>query len=112
MLESLSHLHMAGTACAWFALAGVFSGFFSGLLGLGGAFVLVPSFLAIFGAYYDFDNKSTLQLTLGTTMACMVVNVVCATLAQSAKRSVAWPPGAKKGVGGVKVRAQSRHSYW
>ena len=89
-MESLSHLYVMGSACVWFALAGVFSGFLSGLLGLGGAFVLVPSFLAIFGAYYDFDSKSTLQLTLGTTMACMVVNAVCATLAQNKKRSVAW----------------------
>jgi len=74
----------------WFALTGVFSGFLSGLLGIGGAFIMVPAFLAIFQGYYHFESHFMLQLTLGTTMACMIVNSISATTAQSKKQSVQW----------------------
>lgn len=76
---------------AWFALTGVFAGFLSGLLSIGGAFIMVPAFLAIFQYYFHFDGKFLVQLTLGTAMACMVVNATCTTLAQHGKKSVCWP---------------------
>ena len=74
----------------WFALTGVFSGFLSGLLGIGGAFIMVPAFLTIFRDYYQFESHFMLQLTLGTTMACMIVNAISATTAQNKKQSVEW----------------------
>ena len=89
-MNPISTVAVAWDVWAWFALAGVYSGFLSGLLGIGGAFVLVPSFLAIFHFYYHFDNNFAVPLALGTTMACMVVNAVCSTLAQHRRCSVAW----------------------
>lgn len=77
--------------CAWFALTGVLAGFLSGLLSIGGAFIMIPAFLAIFQSYFHFDSKFLMQLTLGTTMACMVVNATCTTLAHHGKKSVCWP---------------------
>jgi uncharacterized protein len=73
-----------------FALTGVFSGFLSGLLSIGGAFVMVPAFLAIFGYYFHFESHFLLQLSLGTTMACMIVTAVSATSEQSKRGSVYW----------------------
>lgn len=73
-----------------FALTGVFSGFLSGLLSIGGAFILVPAFLAIFHGYYHFETHFMLQLTLGTTMACMIVNSISSTNAQNKRKSVYW----------------------
>jgi len=78
------------SAYGWFALTGVFSGFLSGLLGIGGAFIMVPAFLAIFQGYYHFESHFMLQLTLGTTMACMISNAISTTSAQSKKQSVEW----------------------
>lgn len=73
-----------------FALTGVFSGFLSGLLSIGGAFILVPALLAIFHGFYNFETHFMIQLTLGTTMACMIVNAISSTTAQSKKKSVYW----------------------
>jgi uncharacterized membrane protein YfcA len=73
-----------------FVLTGVFSGFLSGLLSIGGAFVLVPAFLAIFGYFFQFESHFMLQLTLGTTMACMIVTAVSSTSAQNKRNSVYW----------------------
>ena len=51
---------------------------------------MIPAFLSIFQAYFHFESKYLVQLTLGTAMACMVVNASCATLAQNRKKSVCW----------------------
>ncbi len=74
----------------WFLLTGACTGFLSGLLGIGGGLVLVPAFLAIFHAWYQLDDKFAVQMALGTTMACMVVNALCSTAAQNRKQCVAW----------------------
>lgn len=66
------------------------AGFLSWLLSIGGAFVLIPAFLAIFHGYFHFDDKFLLQLTLGTAMACIVVNSSCTTLAHNRQSSVSW----------------------
>lgn len=73
-----------------FALTGVLSGFLSGLLSIGGAFILVPALLAIFHSFYHFEAHFMLQLTLGTTMACMIVNAISSTNAQNKRQSVYW----------------------
>lgn len=73
-----------------FVLTGILSGFLSGLLSIGGAFVMVPAFLAIFGAFYHFESHFMLQLTLGTTMACMIVSSISSTNAQNKRNSVYW----------------------
>jgi len=73
-----------------FAITGLFTGLLSGILGIGGAFILVPVLLAIFGAYFVFDPQTILQMTLGTTMACMIVNSVSSTWSHKKLGTVDW----------------------
>lgn len=45
---------------------------------------MIPAFLAIFHGYFHFEDEFLPQLTLGTAMACSVVNSSCTALALKA----------------------------
>ena len=73
-----------------FALTGITTGLMSGVLGIGGAFVMVPALLAIFGAHFHFDPHTALELTLGTTMACMIANSISSTMSYHKDQLINW----------------------
>lgn len=70
-----------------FVTLGAAAGFLGGLIGIGGGFVLVP------GLYYLFSSHPetaavAMPLTLGTTMACMVLTSASTTRAQLRRGAV------------------------
>ena len=73
-----------------FALTGIISGFLSGLLSIGGGFILVPALIAIFTQYYNFEPHYAIQLILGTTMSCMIFTAVTSTFLQNKKGAIYW----------------------
>lgn len=91
------------------ALTGAVAGFFSGLLGIGGGFLVVPAYISLFG----FETK----VALGTSLAVIAVVAVPNILAQTAVGNIDWRaalllaagvvPGARLGAM-LSIRAQER----
>ena len=79
----------AGMVNGWwlFPLYGVLAGLLSGLLGLGGGFVLVPLLLVYFHVYQP-DMPWAMHLALGTSMAIVLVSSFAAARAQAKKGNV------------------------
>jgi uncharacterized membrane protein YfcA len=73
-----------------FAFTGVAAGFLSGLLSIGGGFILVPALMFIFSHFYRMDGHYAIQLILGTTMACMILTSISSTIAQNKLGSIHW----------------------
>lgn len=65
---------MPGEALTWLTYAGlgVFVGFFSGLLGVGGGSMIVPILGLVFVAF-GFPPDQVMHLSLGTSLACIVL---------------------------------------
>ena len=65
---------MAGDALTWLTYAGlgVLVGFFSGLLGIGGGSMIVPTLGLVFVAF-GFPPDQVMQLSLGTSLAAILL---------------------------------------
>ncbi len=61
-----------------FALAGIFSGFIGGLLGLGGGIVVVPVLTSLF-PLFGIDSALNMHLAVGTSMATIIVTTSIST---------------------------------
>jgi uncharacterized membrane protein YfcA len=75
----------------WLAYAalGVFVGFFSGLLGIGGGSMIVPVLGLTFVAF-GFSPDQVLHLSLGTSLAAMIIATASATHAHHRHGAVRW----------------------
>jgi uncharacterized membrane protein YfcA len=74
----------------WYLLLGAFTGFFAGLLGVGGGLVMVPVLTLMFAAQ-DFPADHVLHLALGTSMAAIVFTSVSSFRAHHKRGAVIWP---------------------
>jgi uncharacterized membrane protein YfcA len=75
----------------WLAypLLGVFAGFIAGLFGVGGGLTLVPVLYMIFSAQ-GFPEAHIMHLTLGTSMATIVMTSVSSMRAHHSYGAVRW----------------------
>ncbi|MDR1848496.1 MAG: sulfite exporter TauE/SafE family protein [Zoogloeaceae bacterium] len=71
-------------------LLGAFSGFFAGLLGLGGGAVMVPLLVALF-AGRGFSSEVVMHLALGTAMATIVFTSFSSMRSHARHQAVLWP---------------------
>ncbi len=75
------------------SLTGLLSGLMSGLLGVGGGFVIIPALTR----YSDLDQRSILATSLG-----VITLVACGSVAAAAAGgSIAWPVAIPFGAGAV-----------
>jgi uncharacterized protein len=72
-----------------YAALGVFVGFFSGLLGIGGGSMIVPVLGLTFVAF-GFSPDQVLHLSLGTSLAAMLIATASATRAHHRHGAVRW----------------------
>ena len=68
---------------------GAFAGVLAGLLGVGGGIILVPAFFYAFQGL-GFDSPQLMQLSLGTSLATIIVTSVRSVLAHHKKGAVDW----------------------
>ena len=78
---------MPGDALTWLTYAGlgVFVGFFSGLLGIGGGSMIVPILGLVFVAF-GFPPDQVMHLSLGTSLAAIIVATASGARAHHAAR--------------------------
>lgn len=74
---------------AMLLVIGAFAGVLAGLLGVGGGIILVPAFFYAFQGL-GFDSPQLMQLSLGTSLATIIVTSVRSVLAHHKKGAVDW----------------------
>ncbi len=72
-----------------YAALGLFTGFFAGLLGIGGGLIMVPVLSLLFQAQ-GFDPAQVLHLALGTAMAAIVFTAVASVRTHDQHAAVRW----------------------
>ena len=84
-------LSLAPEVVPWvtYAALGVFVGFFSGLLGIGGGSMIVPVLGLTFVAF-GFSPDQVLHLSLGSSLAAMIIATASATRAHHRHGAVRW----------------------
>lgn len=70
-----------------YLLLGCVSGFFAGMLGIGGGFIVVPGLMAVF-AHEGFAAQHQAHMALGTTLAGMAFAAASSAHAHMARNSV------------------------
>ncbi len=74
---------------AYIAL-GLFTGFFAGMLGIGGGLVMVPTLTLMFAAQAGFPPGEVLHLALGTSMATILFTALASLRAHHRHGAVLW----------------------
>jgi len=74
---------------AYLAL-GAFTGFFAGMLGIGGGLVMVPMLTLMFAAQPGFPPNEILHLALGTSMATIIFTAISSLRTHHAHGAVRW----------------------
>ncbi len=69
---------------------GAFTGFFAGLLGIGGGSVMVPLLVMTFAAQ-GFPNSEILHMALGTSMAAIVFTSLSSLRTHHQHGAIIWP---------------------
>ena len=75
---------------AYLAL-GAFTGFFAGMLGIGGGLVMVPALTLMFAAQAQFPAAEVLHLALGTSMASIIFTALASLKTHHSHGAVMWP---------------------
>lgn len=73
----------------YYLILGLFVGYFSGLLGIGGGLIMVPVLVYLFEAQ-SLPAQNILHLALGTSMATILFTSVSSTRQHHALRAVDW----------------------
>ncbi|MDK2974475.1 MAG: uncharacterized protein PWP08_846 [Methanofollis sp.] len=78
-------------------LTGLLVGALSGLLGVGGGFIMVPILLWLYTSM-GLPEEIALRLALGTSLAAIIPTAISGALGHHRRGSVAWRPGCLLGV--------------
>ncbi len=73
-----------------FTVFGGFTGFFAGLLGIGGGLIMVPVLTLLFGAFYLFPTADVLHMALGTSSATIMFTSIASLRAHHKHGAVLW----------------------
>ncbi|MDF2939432.1 MAG: rane protein [Gammaproteobacteria bacterium] len=73
-----------------YVLLGGFSGFLSGLLGIGGGLVIVPSLIFIFRHFTEIATTQQMHLVLATSLACSTVNLIFSAREHHKHGAIRW----------------------
>lgn len=73
-----------------YLMLGAFSGFFAGMLGIGGGLVMVPILTMLFSAQGGFPPGEVLHVALGTSMAAIIFTSVASVRAHQRHQAVLW----------------------
>jgi uncharacterized protein len=68
---------------------GLFTGFLSGLLGIGGGLIIVPMLSFIF-AFLGFPVEFIIHMALGTSLAVIVITAIASSRAHHSHHNVDW----------------------
>lgn len=71
-------------------ILGAAAGFFGGLIGIGGGFILVPGFYFVFAHYLHLPPKEAMLFSLGTAMASILITSTAATRSQLKHNVIMW----------------------
>ena len=77
---------------------GAIAGLIAGLLGVGGGTIIVPALIFLF----EFTNTNTdqmVQMSVATSMACIVITSISSTYAHHQKKGVMWDLVKSIGIG-------------
>lgn len=72
-----------------FALIGVITGVFSGLLGLGGGLIVVPSLMAVF-VWQDMADTSLMHIAVGTSLMTITVTSISSSYVHHQYQHINW----------------------
>jgi len=73
-----------------YILLGCIASLLSGLLGIGGGLVIVPTLLYVFSAFHIVNPEQLMHLTIGTSLACSVVNLMSSVRVHHSKNIIRW----------------------
>ncbi len=68
---------------------GILIGFMSGLFGMGGGIIAVPTLFMIF-EYFQFSYDISLHLAIGTSLACMTISTLGTAVVHHQHKAVQW----------------------
>lgn len=74
----------------FYLLLGAIASFLSGLLGIGGGLVLVPGLALIFSAFHIAPHSQIMHISIATSLAGSIINLVLSTRAHHVKQAVRW----------------------
>lgn len=81
---------LSAAAVSSYLAIGSVSGFFAGLLGIGGGIILVPALLLAFG-FAGFPQSVIFQAALGTSMATILFTALSSLRSHHRHGAVLWP---------------------
>jgi len=81
---------VSAAAVGGYLAIGSVSGFFAGLLGIGGGIILVPALLVAFG-FAGFPQSVIFQVALGTSMATILFTALSSLRSHHRHGAVSWP---------------------
>ena len=73
-----------------YPLLGVFAGLLAGLFGIGGGIIVVPCLAAIFSYYKVFPYDLIMHITIGTSLAIMIITISSSLYAHHKHNYVLW----------------------
>jgi uncharacterized membrane protein YfcA len=80
--------------------AGIIVGLGQGLLGVGGAFIMVPVMVAVFD-HLSWDPDLAVKVAFGTSLLVIFPAAVATTAAHQRRKAVWWKPAIVMGIAGV-----------